>query len=111
MTDPVVVRLAHAKLELWPDCVLTVFPDGLDVPAAPNGVETLIDTAAHEWAHSALAQVLHDRPSVCLRGVAEGHGRTWTDGKHDEETKAYALGLLLADFVRAMFKAYGPKGH
>lgn len=109
MTEPLAkVRLTHATMELWPDCVVSVFPDGLDVPAAPNGLETLIDTASHEWAHHALGQVLHDRPSVCLRAVADGDGHRWTDERHEEETRAYALGLILAEFVGAMIRAYGP---
>ena len=108
MSEPLaVLRFKHALLELWPDCCLTVFPDGLDVPATPNGLETLLDTVAHEASHHLLAQVLHDRPSVCLRAQAEGEGRRWTDERHDEETKAFAMGLLLADLLKAVVRAYG----
>lgn len=110
MTGPLAtLRLKHAMLEVWgPDehCarghVLTRFPDGLTVPAAPNGDETLTDTLAHELAHHLYAELRHDAPSACLRGVAEGHGRRWTDAKHEEETAAYRLGLQLAAAMKAL---------
>lgn len=109
MTEPLaVLRLRHATMEFWADCVVSVFPDGLDVPAEPNGIETIIQTACHEASHHLLAQVMHDRPSVCLRAVAEGDGHRWTDDRRAEEDLAYPLGLILAEFVTAMIRAYGP---
>lgn len=111
MTGPLaIVRFTHGEMEVYGPaegyekgtCCTVFHSDGARVPAAPNGSETLLDTLAHEWAHSAVAQVLHDRPSVCLRGVAEGHGRRWDPEKHQEESLAYSLGLLLADLLKAL---------
>jgi hypothetical protein len=102
----------HARLELYgPDAdhakgwCRTVFHDGLTVPAAPNGRDGLLDTALHEASHLLTGELLFDGPSVCLRGVAEGRGRTWTDDKHREETAAYRIGQLLAELVRAVGRA------
>lgn len=111
MSEPLgVVRLKHADLELWPDCVVSVFrSDGLDVTAAPNGMETIVMTACHEASHHILSQIMHDRPSVCLRAVAEGDGHRWTDERRAEEDLAYPMGLILSVFVMEMIRAYGPR--
>lgn len=107
MTEPLaVIALNHAKLELWPSHVRTVFADGAEVCAAPNGNETIWDTAIHELLHSVFAQVTHDRPSACLRAVADGDGKRWTPERRAEESFSYGAGLILADAVRKMARAY-----
>ena len=107
MTEPLaVIALNHAKLELWPDCVRTVFADGKEVVAAPNGDETILDCAIHECLHSIYAQVTHDRPSACLRAVADGEGKRWTPERKAEEAFCYGAGLILTDAMRKMAKAY-----
>ena len=108
MSEPVAVfSLDHCTFAIYgPDehhakgLVVTTFADGLTVPAAPNGGETLIDTALHELSHHLVAQLRYDCPSACLRGVAEGHGRKWDDAKREEETEAYRMGQVLAQVVR-----------
>lgn len=104
-----VLTLPHCTFEVWGSDeghakghVLTRFPDGLTVPAAPNGDEGLLDTACHEASHHLVAQMRHGRPSVCLRAVAEGDGRRWTDERRAEEDEAFALGRMLAELVRAV---------
>lgn len=111
MTEPLaIISLRHARLELWPGHVRTVFPDGLTVEAAPNPGETIFDTALHELAHHIVGWVLHDEPSACLRAVAEGDGRRWTDRRRQEEEAALVLGPLLVDTMTKLAEAYGPKG-
>lgn len=102
-----VFTLDHCTFEVWgPDeghkhgHVRTVFKDGLTVPAAPNGDETLLDTALHEMSHHLVAMLTHRGPSLCLRAVAEGDGRRWTDARRAEEDVAFAIGRTLAELVR-----------
>lgn len=108
MTEPLaVIALNHAKLELWPSHVRTVFADGAEVCAAPNGKETLLDTVCHEVAHILHAEVLHGREPVCLRAVADGDGRRWTDDRREEEDFSFPAGIILAKTIRAFVDAYG----
>ena len=107
-----VIPFDHCTFEVWgPDAghhrghVRTVFPDGLSVPAAPNGDETIWDTACHELSHVLVAQIAHGRASVCLRAVAEGQGRIWTAERRAEEDEAYALGLKLAGLFASLARA------
>jgi len=112
MIDPLsVFTLDHCTFAIYgPDehhakgLVVTTFPDGLTVPAAPNGDEALIDTALHELSHHLVAQLRYDCPSACLRGVAEGHGRKWDDAKHEEESSAYKIGMMLSDLHKALMR-------
>ena len=103
MTEPLaVVRMNHATLEVWPDSVRTVFADGKAVPAAPNGDETLTHTAVHELLHSAIQEALTDQPSHCLRAVADGDGKRWTDQRRFEEGLAYSMTPRLVALVEAL---------
>lgn len=110
-TEPLAtLKLHHATIEFWNDNVRTVFhEDQSRVPAAPNEGETIIDTAVHEALHSILAQVTQDRPSECLRAVADGDGRRWTQGRREEEAMAYGMGPLVVALHRALCEAYAPR--
>lgn len=100
------IELRHARIELWPYNVTTVFPDGKQVVAAPNGDETIIETACHEALHSILQLALSDRPSHCLRAVADEDGKRWTPERREEEALAYGMTPHVAALVRAVGKAY-----
>lgn len=95
-----VLTFAHTIVELWPDCVVTRTRDGRSIPAAPNGGETWADTAWHEIAHTLVAELLDDRPSVCLGA------RSWNDERHREETIAFALGRHARRIADAIRRAY-----
>lgn len=99
----VVLTFAHAVVELWPDCVVTRTRDGRSIPASPNGDESWADTAWHELAHTLVAELLDNRPSVCLGA------RSWTDERHREETIAFALGRHARRIADAINLAYPPK--
>lgn len=101
-----VFELKHAKIELWPTHIRTVFPDGSVVPAAPNGDETIIETAIHEFLHHLYAEVKHKAPSECLTAVAKGDGKRWTPERLEEECFAFPAGKLLTPFVMELIKAY-----
>ena len=106
------IQLHHATLELWPEHVRTIFhEDAAEVPAAPNGSETVIDTAIHEFLHSAIAQAWGDKPSECLRAVADGDGRRWTDARRFEEALAFGMGPLVKAMHLALCDAYGRDHH
>ena len=103
MSAPILrLEMPHCVFEAWPDSVRTIFPDGKEVTGAPNGEDTLTDCACHELAHSIVADIAWDSPSVCLRGVADGHGRTWTHPKLAEEERALRVGSVLAQLVRGL---------
>lgn len=101
------IKLSHAKMELWPGHVRTVFPDGREVCAAPNGDETIIDTAVHELLHSVYAQVVRDTPSACLDAVSRGGPVGWTLARREEEAFAYGATAPMAQAIRKLIKAYG----
>jgi len=52
MEPDAVYRIGDTTIELWPNCVRTILPDGAEVVAAPNGTDTLADCADHEIAHT-----------------------------------------------------------
>lgn len=104
------IHLDHAAIELWPGHVRTVFKDGATVPAAPNGTETILDTAIHELLHHVHAQVKTQGESFCLRAVAQGDGKRWTPERLEEESFAYPAGKLLAPIVAQLLEAYGAVG-
>lgn len=105
-----VIRLDHAAVELWPTHVRTVFNDGAVVPAAPNGTETILDTAIHELLHHVYAQVKNKGESVCLRAAAQGDGKRWTPERLEEESFAFPAGQLLAPMVAQLVEVYGAVG-
>ena len=108
MPEPLArIALPHgARLDLWPTNVTTVLPDGREVPAAPNGDDDMLDTLAHELAHSLCADVLTASPSLCLTAQADGDGRRWTDERLAEETVALRWGRVLREAMEAA-RAYG----
>lgn len=100
------VELNSATIEFWEDNVRTVFKDSKCVTAAPNEGESMLDTAIHEVLHSIVAEALHNGPSECLRGVAEGNGRQWTPGKVYEEGLAYSMTPSIKKLFEALQEAY-----
>lgn len=101
------IHLRHSKLELWPSHCRTVFPDGRTVEAAPNEGETITDCVAHELAHHLISQAMHDKPSACLRAVANGDGNRWTPRRREEEEAALSIGPALVEAVTKIAEAYG----
>ena len=101
------IELDHVVVELWPTHVRSVFKsDGAVVPAAPNGDETIIETAIHELLHHMVAQIKDKSPSHCLRAVAEGDGKRWTPERLEEESFVFPLGKLMTPSVYTLIETY-----
>ena len=113
MADPIsVLSFNHARFEIWPDSVRTIFKaDGAEVVAAPNSGETLIDCAVHEALHHIVSQAKSDTPSACLRAVADGDAYRWTEDRREEESLCFGMGHLVVDLVRAIIQSTSTDQH
>ena len=104
-----VIRLNHVEFELWLTHVRSIFADGSEVNAAPNGDETIIETALHELLHHVYAQVTTNTPSACLKAVAVGDGVRWTPERKQEENFAFPAGKVLYPALKTIFGTYNKR--
>jgi hypothetical protein len=89
-------------IQVWPDCVRTILPDGSEVVAAPQdndayrataerlgyGADTLRMSQEHELLHSWLAAHLGLPESPTLGRVARGEGDTALTGLDEDAVMA-----------------------
>lgn len=102
LTPECELTFGDALVQVWPDCVRTVFADCVEVVGAPQdndayrataerlgyGADTLRLCRTHEVVHSWLASLLGLPESPALRGAANGSGPSLLTGAEEDAVMA-----------------------